>query len=63
MKAHNIEMMVVSCHGKFSSPSNSRKDKGKFKTNAKFPKSLNKGSMAILTEELVRISGKSKYEN
>jgi len=63
MKAHDMEMTIVSRRGKSSSLPDSRKDKGEFKKNPKSSKPSNKESMATSTGEPVRISRKPKYES
>ena len=62
-KAHDMEITIASRRGKASSWYDARNDKGEFRKNPKSTKSSNKESMTVSTGELVRISGKPKYEN
>jgi len=56
MKAHDMEMIIASFHGKSSSSSDSKKVKGEFKKNPKSSNPSNKDSVVVSTGELVQIS-------
>ena len=62
-KAHDMEITIVSHHGRSYSSSGTRKDKSEFKKNPRPLKSSNKESMAISTGEPILIFEKPKYEN
>ena len=62
MKAHDMEMMIANCHSKSSSSYEFKKDRGNSKESSKPPKALMMETMAICTEEPMRISGKSRLE-
>jgi len=61
-KAHDMEMAIANRRSKPSSSYLFKKDKSDSKKSSKPPKASTKETMAIFTEEPVRISGKSRLE-
>jgi len=61
-KAHDMEMTIANRRSKPSSSYEFKKDKSDPKKSSKPPKASTKETMMISTEELVRISGKSRPE-
>ena len=62
-KAHNVEVMPASHHINSFYPTESKKDKVKFKNNVKFSKNTTKEVMSTSISQLIRITGKLKLED